>query len=814
MTNQDFDRLLGSIREDSGSPEEAREAAARVRTRMEDGESIAVARLDSCADFRALFSGYRSGKLSEARRMLMEDHLHTCVACRRVFEGRQAPVIPIAQKRRVLPWAIAAAAVLAVGITFPVLLDKTLAPSGARGTIALVDGELYRVSGNASTRLAAGASVGEGEEIRTAKDSRAVVRLRDGSMVEMAERSAVRLSERWNGKTVRLERGAVMVEAAKQRRGRLEVITPDCQVSVKGTVFQVSSGTKGSRVSVVEGEVKVDHDGDSQLLHRGDQTTSNASVVKTSVAADVAWSRNSAKYLALLGEISAIQKRIDAIPMGLRYQSKLAGLLPANTTIFASIPNLGTTLAEATSIFAERVQQSDVLREWWNQKNTQQLQTLVNQVRTFNDYLGDEIVLAVGPEHDVMVVAETRRGGLQQFLDQQFQAVNGPKPRITIQGDLVMLGAKGLGEGGFLETPFGKRVGQSYQSGVAWLFAADMEQMIAQHVKQSQNVTPHTLISGLDNVRYLAIERKQNLGRTENSASLDFAGERHGLASWLAAPGPMGTLDFVSPDATFAASFVVKNPATLLQELIALGGSKTGPGAVLNEFPVSDIASSLGGEMTVALDGPLLPTPSLKIAIEVNDAARLQTSLEQAVTAAQRDHPEGGLKLATSQNNGLTYYTLTSAKVAYEVDYAFSNGYWLLAPSPALLMAAIETRASGLTIARSAAFRAQLPQDGNENFSGLLYYNMGSTIGPLVDQLKSGKLMTPAQQKSADMLTANREPGLIYAYGEPDRIVVASRSGFFGLDLSTLIGLNAKGAEALPKLLPPLLSFKASATRN
>ncbi|HLX43489.1 MAG TPA: FecR domain-containing protein [Bryobacteraceae bacterium] len=812
MTNQDFDRLLGSIREDSGSPEEAREAAARVRSRMGDGDSISVARLDSCGDFRALFSGYRTGKLSEARQMLLEDHLHTCVACRRVFEGRQAAVIPISQRRRVLPWAIAAAAVLAIGITFPVLLDKTLAPSGARGTVALVDGELYRVSDKGPVRLAAGASVGEGEEIRTAKDSRAVVRLRDGSMVEMAERSDMRLSERWSGKTVRLERGAVMVEAAKQRRGRLEVITPDCQVSVKGTVFQVSSGTKGSRVSVVEGEVKVDHDGDSQLLHRGDQTTSNASVVKTSVAADVAWSRNSAKYLTLLGEISAIQKRIDAIPMGLRYQSKLAGLLPANTMVFASIPNLGTTLAEATGIFEERVQQSEVLREWWNQRNTQQLQTLVNQARTFNDYLGDEIVLAVGPQHDVMVVAEMRRAGLQQFLDQQFQSMSGPKPQVMIQGNLVTLGNRGLGQGGFLETPFGKRVAQSYQGGVAWLFAADMEQMIAQHVKQSQNVTPRTLISGLDNVRYLVVERKQNLGRTENSASLDFAGERHGLASWLAAPGPMGTLDFVSPDATFAGSFVIKNPGTLLQELIAVGGSKTGPGAVLSEFPVNDIAASLGGEMTVALDGPLLPVPSWKIAIEVNDARRLQSSIEQAVTAAQTAHPE--LKLATGETNGLTYYTLTSAKVAYEVNYCFSNGYWLLAPSPALLMAAIETRASGLTVARSAAFRAQLPQDGHENFSGLLYYNMGSTIGPLVDQLKSGKLMTPAQQKSADMLTANREPGLIYAYGEPDRIVVASRSGFFGLDLSTLLGLNAKGAEALPKLLPPVLAFRTSATRN
>jgi len=120
----------------------------------------------------------------------------------------------------------------------------------------------------------------------------------------------------------------------------------------------------------------------------------------------------------------------------------------------------------------------------------------------------------------------------------------------------------------------------------------------------------------------------------------------------------------------------------------------------------------------------------------------------------------------------------------------------------------METRASGLTLAGSAAFRAQLPQDGHENFSALLYYNLGSTIGPLVDQLKSGKLLTADQEKSAAMLTSNREPGLIYAYGQPDRILVASRGGFFGLDLSTLVGLNAKGVGAWPQLLPPILAFK------
>jgi hypothetical protein len=104
-----------------------------------------------------------------------------------------------------------------------------------------------------------------------------------------------------------------------------------------------------------------------------------------------------------------------------------------------------------------------------------------------------------------------------------------------------------------------------------------------------------------------------------------------------------------------------------------------------------------------------------------------------------------------------------------------------------------------------------LPQDGHANFSGLVYYNMGSMVGPVVDQLKASGLMTPEQQKSAGALASNREPGFIYAYGEPDRIVVASRSGFFGLSLDTLLGLNAKGAAALPELLP--LNFMNNAAR-
>jgi len=671
--------------------------------------------------------------------------------------------------------------------------------------------------------------VNEHDEIRTAKASRAVVRLRDGSMIEMAERSALTVSERWSGKTIYLDRGSVMIEAAKQRRGRLEVITPDCAVSVKGTIFEVSRGTKGSRVSVVEGEVKVDREGDTRLLHRGDQTATSISMSNTSVAQDVAWSANSAKYLALLSELSTMQKKLEAIPaLGLRYQSKLAGLLPANTVIFAAIPNLAPTLEEANSIFEARVAESPVLKEWWNQNETQQVRAIVDQVRTFGEYLGDEVVLAIpsvdGKIQAPLVIAEARKPGLSDFLDRQLATLKnagGSGPAAMVHGNVVVIGGQPAqlarisslvdagGQSGFTATPFWQRVSQSYQSGAEWIFAADMEQITQAHVATPQNVTSTTNIAGFDNVRYLVIERKENLGRTENSASLNFAGSRHGIMSWLGNPGPMGTLDFVSPEATFAASFVIKNPGTVLQELIGITGTQSGPAAVFNAVQaetginlLTDIAANLGGEMTIAFDGPLLPTPAWKIAIEVDNPARLEWAFEQAVKTAQHDYPDSAVTLTTSTAGGLTYHALKGAKLPVEIDYVFSDGYLLLGSNQAALENAIESRASGLTLSRSSAFHAQMPQDGHANFSALLYYNMGSMLGPAVDQLKKSGLMTPDQQSSATQLTANREPGLIYAYGEADRIVVASRSGFFGLDLSALLGLNAKGMGALPQLLP------------
>ena len=858
MSDNKFERLLSEIRNEPIDDKVVAQAGERVWSSISASATAetGMRALRSCEDFQALIPAFLSKDMPEPRRLLFEDHVHQCVVCRHAVEqARNGEVQPVWQPKRTSPgfaasrWAMGAAAAAVVAVAAFALVNGMFPGQRViRGSIQNVDGSLYAVSDDQVRLIPAGYEIRNGDTIRTAKASNAVVRLLDGSLVEMDERSDLSVSREWKGTTIRLEGGHIIVQAAKQRTGRLYVSTDDCLVSVKGTIFSVNHGTKGSRVAVIEGVVRVASGDQTSELRAGDEGTSGAGVTKVPIQNEIAWSRNSAKYLALLGDFAVLQKRLEAIPgPGLRYSSDLLPYVPDRTAVYAAIPNLATTLGEASQAFEERLQQSPALRSWWKEQQRgkgPKLGDVIDQLKTFNSYLGDEIVFAMAKNGSTygapVILAKVQQQGLESFLQSEVQRLNTDhnqaalqivrdpwavspapgRPFLVYVNNDMFVASPDVAElqaavariqhsspSHFAETPFYRQVAHSYQQGAGWLFCADMEQIVAQNVSKGGN---QPLPPGIGDVRYLMIERREVGGKPESRAALTFASERHGVASWLAAPASMGALEFISPDASMVNAVVIKNPRNIMEDLFQIAGSsdpnfaqdvskfeaKTGV-SVLN-----DITAPLGGEVAFAFDGPVLPTPRWKAVFEVYDPATLQSTIGKLIDSFNREASQsGGSMVLTNQKVGSQiYYTLRDAKhPASEIDYTYVDSYLIAGPDIATLSRAIRGRESGNTLPHSTTFQALLPNDGYTNFSAIFYHNIGPVVGPLVDQIKAVGTLTPQQQQSIATLRANTAPGLIYVYGEPERIVVASNTGFMGFDLGTLMTMG-HGGPFLPQM--------------
>ena len=94
-----LEQAVTEIRNDSVDPAVIEAAAARVWERLA-AASRQRDHIRGCADFQALIPEYRAGRLPEARATLLKDHLHECVACRQVYEGRVVAMPAPAQPRR------------------------------------------------------------------------------------------------------------------------------------------------------------------------------------------------------------------------------------------------------------------------------------------------------------------------------------------------------------------------------------------------------------------------------------------------------------------------------------------------------------------------------------------------------------------------------------------------------------------------------------------------------------------------------------------------------------------------------------------
>ena len=174
-----------------------------------------------------------------------------------------------------------------------------------------------------------------------------------------------------------------------------------------GTVFSVKHGTRGSRVAVFEGEVRVKQGEDETVLQPGDQLATDPDLGEIALSEEIGWSRFSAEHMALLAEeLTALGEEIDALPRPEpRFSSELLDTLPADTAFFISVPNLSQTLGQANDLLQERIDQNEILRQWWDARVARSeaehsIEAIIERVARLGEHLGEEIVVAMAIDAD------------------------------------------------------------------------------------------------------------------------------------------------------------------------------------------------------------------------------------------------------------------------------------------------------------------------------------------------------------------------------------------------------------------------------
>lgn len=856
MNRQDehlLNQAIEAVRVDHPDAATVSKAASRVAERLDiPPQILASGPIASCDDVQRLLPQYRDGALAEPTRMLVQTHLGECGACLRQFrQGPQGAVVDWSAPRRASAnvrapqhWGWALAATLLIGVS-GLFAYRTFwaVPPGVRAEVQSIDGSAYLISDSGDRQISPGASIHEGDRLRTTGASRAILRLADGSTLEVNERTALHIGARGRNMTVWLDRGAAIVQAAHRTSGHLYLRTPDCRVAVTGTVFSVDAGIKGSRVSVLQGAVHVTHAGIDSTLNPGDQISTDDNLAAIPLQQEVSWSQDRDKYLALVAQVSLLAHRIGDIPLPQpRYSSDILDRIPTNTLLYVSIPNLGDFVSQANAIFKDQLAQSPELRQWWERggdHNTAQLDEFVTRLHDFSQFIGDEMVVTAlkdGNRPGFAILADVQKSGLADLLQQQFaasglviydeKALSATKSadafgqyalvrdhEVVFSNSLATLklidAQLNTGSSGFASSDFGKQIEAAYGRGAGIILAADLHQMVLSaeargpraHQAQIEN-------SGLEKIQYLIAEHREINNLPQNHINLQFSGPRERIASWLAAPAPMGSLDFVSPNASIAVAGLSKDPAAIADDVIAMSMHGQDVDSELNKADQmlqidlrSDIIANLGGEFLVALDGPVLPTPSWKAVVEVRNSARFEYALEKlALAVSQNQHGKNARQIAIEPSDvgGQRFYAVRDAVSGTDVaDYTYSGGYMILAPNRALLMDALQTASSGDSLGRSASFRALLPKDPNENFSAIAYQNLSPVLTPLLSQL-SGDTADAVHKLAADS-----RPTAICAWGEENRIEAGSDSRLFGFDFLTLGALlDSRNKNAQSHVIP------------
>lgn len=819
MSEDRLERALDAMRREQAPEAEAQAARQRVF------EKLSAPAAPACAAFRPDLEAYLAGGLSGSRRLLVEDHLGRCPECRRELAALKGGVnlVAMPQRRsgalsRWKGWAVAAGVALVALYAGRDRIDALLAPQGPRATVEMVSGEVHTVP---EGLLRAGAALSEAQVVRTAPGARALLRLADGSAVEVNERTELWVKAAWSGQTVHLQRGDVLIQAAKQRRGTLRVRTFDTVASVKGTVFAVSAGMAGSAVAVLEGAVQVANPGSERLVKPGEVAVSNPALSARTLRSAVAWSKDAEKYAELLGELSKIEAQLAAEPAPeLRKEARLLKYLPPGVVVYAAMPNIGDSLRRALRIAGQRASESATFREWWESDSARDLRDAADRLQAVAPMLGDEIVFILaqsapgGKNRIPLLLAEVKAGqeeGLRNAIARLlpeaqaagfWRAANGLLAVSDSPEHLAWAAARmGGGAGG----EFAAEIAKRYERGAGWLLGMDASVGVRPPAGQTEEASMHARVTGAGNVRHIFFEQRGERGGELNEATLTFAGERQGMAGWLAPAGGSGAAEYIPPDVLFAFSASTREPRQVFDELVEQA-SNADPSfqsrlqdleARLGIKLGDDVASSFGTDFAIGVETLALPSPSWIAAVEVYKPGTLDGTVRVLVdlfnSRLSPDQQNKRITFSQMAADGRVWNTVQGGEMKAGLTWTYDRGYLVAGSDRAMAMKAIATRNGGVPLVRTAQFRERIPGSVDLHPSGFAWANLRGAL-----EAVSSAVSSPALRR----LATNREPVLVVLNGERERIHAASRTRLTSLILDVMMAGAAESAANEGKTKP------------
>ncbi len=814
MSDDRLEEALEAMRQEPVDDQALDAARARVVNVLRlRSDQAAGAAGSTCAEFRPDFPAYLAGTLGDSRRVLMDDHLSRCASCRAAMaELRGERRVVAMPQRSASPWrrwgSLAAAAALAATVLYAGrgTIDRLMAPAGPRATVVSVDGGVYRLMGGT---LAPDATLGDGEIVRTGPGAHAVLRLADGSTLDVNERTELFATAAWSGMTIHLQRGDLVVQAAKQRRGHLRVQTRDSIASVKGTVFAVSAGLAGSVVSVVEGSVAVSQPGSDVLLRPGQQAASNRALAG-SIADAIAWSPSAAEYMALLGSFVTIERQLaEHLPVEQRTTSTVLPYLPAGAFAYGSIPNLNGRINLALTLADQQSTENPAFAAWWNSETGQMVKTMVNRLQSVSWLLGDEVVFSAstaGADVEIPVVMARVQPGksasLSQALDALFAETGEPALPYSVANDLRVVSNTPPNHAWVLShlsqgagSPFAAAISGRYQRGTGWLVGIDAPAVIA--MAEGDDAPPVEFAS-MVGMKYLFVEQRAPFGAEENELTLLFDGARSGMAAWLADTGSGGPAEYLPAESLIAGYVSMRQPSQLFQEFTALvtkadqsfAQSMAEVDARLGAGFITNLTAAMGGEAAFALTGfSVTSGPRWVMASEAYNTSVIDDSVQKLMDTvnAELEPDQQHLRLSLSQEDvgGRVWKTISGGGLPFGFTWTYDMGYMVAGTDRATVERTIATRASGSPLVWSQEFRNQLPASAGIHPSAFVWLNPRGAF-------ETFSALAPSPE--AATLLSSRDPMLVVFDVKTDQVHAASRTRLSSVILDAMMLESLGGA--------------------